>query len=185
MRTHMIDPHRFARAFCELFPRSCKLQYQRLRVVGSVYAHKSQPTTIQSQQNPIHNKKKVFTTMLSNLQQRLSQRYTGTECFGSLIVAGPPTETKNVQSIDSISQGLKKRYTNTEMYGTLVLNEPPVSEHPGPTMSELSQGLKRRCTDTEMCGSLIIHGPPTSPTDTEHRSSKWFDPMDEVRGTMN
>lgn len=118
--------------------------------------------------------------MLTNLQQKLTRRYTGTECYGSLIVNGPPTESKDVQTIDSISSGLKKRYTDTEMYGTLVLNEPPTSPgQAGPTMNELTQGLKRRYTDTEMCGTLIVHGPPTTPT--QHAKHKWFDPMSEVR----
>lgn len=122
--------------------------------------------------------------MLTNLQQRITRRYSGTECYGSLIVAGPPTEmSKDVQTIDSISQGLKRRYTDTEMYGTLVLNGPLTTGQGGLTMSEVSQGLKRRYTDTEMCGTLIVHSPPTSPPTSPplHPRSKWFDPMDEVR----
>jgi len=117
--------------------------------------------------------------MLTNLQQKLTRRYTGTECYGSLIVNGPPTESKDVQTIDSISSNLKKRYTETEMYGTLIVNGPPTSSEQGPSINELTQGLKRRYTDTEMCGSLILHGPPTTPT--QQTKSKWFDPMSEVR----
>ena len=116
--------------------------------------------------------------MLANLQQKLTRRYTGTECYGTLIVNGPPTKSENVQSINTIASNLKKRYTNTEMCGTLILNEPPTSEH-GPSLGDLKQGLKRRLTDTEMCGTLIVHTPPT--TGTQHPRRKWFDPMNEVR----
>ena len=116
--------------------------------------------------------------MLTSLQQKLKRRYTDTECYGTLIVNGPPTESENVQSIGSVASKLKKRYTNTEMCGTLILSEPPTTEH-GPTLGELKQGLKRRYTDTEMCGTLIVHGIPT--TSTEHPRSKWFDPMSEVK----